>query len=167
MLEIGGQESLLFLYDGILLVFRGALKEFKETIVSLYETGKSVTDLSREHGLANQTIYKWIKVYSKKQLDRVCQGSQYTSNAYNKYLEKHEISHSYSEKGSPYDNSCIESFHATLKKECIYAENSIGYKDFDSCYQSLFQYIEGFYNSRRRHRSLDYLSPNDYEKLEA
>lgn len=95
------------------------------------------------------------------------QGSQYTSNAYNKYLEEHEISHSYSEKGCPYDNSCIESFHATLKKECIYAENSMGYKDFDSCYQSLFQYIEGFYNSRRRHSSLNYLSPNDYEKLEA
>lgn len=44
-------------------------KEFKETIVSLYETGKSVSDLSREYGLASQTIYKWIKVYSKKQLN--------------------------------------------------------------------------------------------------
>ncbi|MDU8954362.1 MAG: integrase core domain-containing protein [Streptococcus sp.] len=54
--------------------------------------------------------------------------------------------HSYSAKGCPYDNSCIESFHATIKKECIYAETNVGYKDFQTCYDSIFKYIEGFYN---------------------
>ena len=57
-------------------------------------------------------------------------GSQYTSKEYNDYLEHHCIKHSYSAKGCPYDNSCIESFYATIKKECIYAETNVGYKDF-------------------------------------
>ena len=73
-------------------------------------------------------------------------GSQYTSKEYNDYLEHHSIRHSYSAKGCPYDNSCIESFHATIKKECIYAETNVGYKDFQTCYDSIFKYIEGFYN---------------------
>ena len=91
-------------------------------------------------------------------------GSQYTSKEYNDYLEHHSIRHSYSVKGCPYDNSCIESFHATIKKECIYAETNVGYKDFQTCYDSIFKYIEGFYNSRRRHSKLNYLCPNEFEK---
>lgn len=91
-------------------------------------------------------------------------GSQYTSKEYNELLEKHQIRHSYSAKGCPYDNSCIESFHATIKKECIYAETKVGYQDFQTCYKSIFQYIEGFYNSRRRHSKLGYLCPNQFEK---
>lgn len=43
-------------------------------------------------------------------------GSQYTSKEYNDYLEQYCIQHSYSAKGCPYDNNCIESFHATIKK---------------------------------------------------
>lgn len=91
-------------------------------------------------------------------------GSQYTSKEYNDFLQKHGIQHSYSAKGCPYDNSCIESFHATIKKECISVETNVGYKDYQSCYSSIFKYIEGFYNSRRRHSKLNYLCPNDFEK---
>ena len=85
-------------------------------------------------------------------------GSQYTSKEYNDYLEHHCIQHSYSAKGCPYDNSCIESFHATIKR------SNVGYKDFQTCYDSIFKYIEGFYNSRRRHSKLNYLCPNEFEK---
>lgn len=91
-------------------------------------------------------------------------GSQYTSQAYRERLEMHGILPSYSAKGYPYDNSCIESFHASLKKECVYHEAKRGYQDFQSCYQSLFKYIEGFYNPRRRHSSLNFNSPNNFEK---
>ncbi|MDO4635913.1 MAG: integrase core domain-containing protein, partial [Streptococcus sp.] len=91
-------------------------------------------------------------------------GSQYTSKEYNEFLQKHGIQHFYSAKGCPYDNSCIESFHATIKKECIYVETNVGYKDDQSCYSSIFKYIEGFYHSRRRHSKLNYLCPNDFEK---
>ena len=62
------------------------------------------------------------------------------------------------------DNSCIESFHVTNKKECIYAEANVGYKDFQTCYDSIFKYIEGFYNSRRHYSKLNYLCPNEFEK---
>ena len=61
-------------------------------------------------------------------------------------------------------NSCIESFHDTIKKECIYAEANVGYKDFQTCYDSIFKYIEGFYNLRRHHSKLNYLCPNKFEK---
>ena len=91
-------------------------------------------------------------------------GSQYTSKEYNDYLGHHSIRYSYSAKGCPHDNSCIESFHATIKKECIYAEVNVGYKDFQTCYDSIFKYIEGFYNSRRCHSKLNYLCPNEFEK---
>ncbi|WP_367648482.1 IS3 family transposase [Streptococcus salivarius] len=40
----------------------------------------------------------------------------------------------------------MESFHATIKKECIYTETNVGYKDFQTCYDSIFKYIEVFYN---------------------
>ncbi|MEN3244485.1 DDE-type integrase/transposase/recombinase, partial [Fructilactobacillus sanfranciscensis] len=48
-------------------------------------------------------------------------GSQYTSDDYNQRLTELHIRHSYSRKGCPYDNAPMESFHASLKKECVYA----------------------------------------------
>ena len=57
--------------------------------------------------------------------------------------------------------------HTTIKKECIYAEMNVGYKDFQTCYNSIFKYIEGFYNSRRRHSKLNYICPNEFEKQNA
>ena len=47
-------------------------------------------------------------------------GSQYTSQSFEKFLNSREIRHSFSRKGSPYNNACIESFHSVLKKEEIY-----------------------------------------------
>ena len=44
-------------------------EDFKEMIVELYQTGSSVTDLSREYGVSNVTIYKWIKQYSEIEID--------------------------------------------------------------------------------------------------
>ncbi|WP_369404189.1 IS3 family transposase [Streptococcus oralis] len=47
----------------------------------------------------------------------------------------------------------------------MYAETTVDYQDFESCYHSVSQYIEGFYNTIRRHSNLNYLCPNDFEKL--
>lgn len=58
------------------------------------------------------------------------------------------------------DNACIESFHATLKKEEIHQTT---YKDFDEARRALFQYIEGWYNRARIHSVLDYLTPQEAE----
>ena len=68
---------------------------------------------------------------------------------------------SYSRKGNPYDNACIESFHAIIKKECIY---TMKLKDFEESRKIIFEYIESWYNRKRIHSKLGYLSPIEFEK---
>ena len=65
-------------------------------------------------------------------------GSQYTSKEYQKIIESNKFKLSYSAKGCPYDNACIESFHAVLKKECVYLNTFI---DYTHASLILFQYI--------------------------
>ena len=62
----------------------------------------------------------------------------------------------YSRKGCPYDNACIESFHSLIKKEEIYRHV---YKDSKEAYDSIFEYIESWYNRQRTHSSLGYKTP--------
>lgn len=88
-------------------------------------------------------------------------GAQYCSSDYVDCLQENQIQISMSRKGDPYDNACIESFHASLKKELIYRTR---YKTRAEAKAAIGWYIEEFYNSRRRHSYLNYLSPNDYEK---
>ncbi len=69
-------------------------------------------------------------------------GSQYVSGAYLEALDK--IKPSYSSKSSPWQNACIESFHALIKREWLYSFNI---KDFNHAYKLVFEYIEAFYNT--------------------
>ena len=89
-------------------------------------------------------------------------GTQYTSEAFQKLLKKHEMVPSFSRKGCPYDNACIESFHAILKKEEVYLTK---YESFETARIALFQFIEGWYNRKRIHGSIGYLTPDEYEKM--
>ena len=89
-------------------------------------------------------------------------GTQSTSEDFRKKLEQHGITPSYSRKGCPYDNACMESFHATLKKEEVYRTR---YANFEAARMALFRYIEGWYNRKRIHGSIGYLSPDTFEKL--
>lgn len=89
------------------------------------------------------------------------QGSQYASFDYQKVLFEHKIQVSMSRTGNCYDNSVMESFFATLKTECVLRR----YSSRDEARRCLFDYIEVWYNRSRRHSSLDYLSPDDYERL--
>jgi transposase InsO family protein len=89
-------------------------------------------------------------------------GSQYTSNEYEDRLKSLNISHSFSKKGCPYDNAGIESFHSIIKKEEVYQTK---YYSFPQAKIALFKYIEGFYNRRRIHSSINYLTPEKAEKL--
>jgi len=70
--------------------------------------------------------------------------------------------HSFNYKGSPYDNACIESFHATLKKEDV---NHLQYIDYKSTELALFEYIEGWYNRKRIHGSIGYKTSQEMEEL--
>lgn len=75
---------------------------------------------------------------------------------------RYKMRHSFSHKGSPYDNACIESFHAILKKEEV---NHVQYLDFNAARLELFKYIEGWYNRKRIHGSIGYLTPQEKEEL--
>ena len=85
-------------------------------------------------------------------------GSQY---AYQERLHERGIMCSMSRRGNCWDNAVVESFFATLKKEEVHREY---YLTHEQAKASLFYYIEVFYNRKRRHSALGYLSPHDYEQ---
>jgi transposase InsO family protein len=89
-------------------------------------------------------------------------GSQYTSASYQVLLAQAGIQVSMSRKGNCYDNATMESFIGSLKEEWT---DRRSYQSFEEAQQSIFEYIEVFYNRSRRHSSLDYLSPAVYEQL--
>ena len=74
-------------------------------------------------------------------------------------LEEYGMVGSMSKSGYPYDNSCIESFFATMKKERIYRRE---YKSIDDVKKDVFDYIELFYNRKRLHSVLGYMSLVEY-----
>jgi putative transposase len=91
-------------------------------------------------------------------------GSQYASAHYQTLLLKHGIECSMSGKGQCWDNAPMESFFASLKKELVYDAD---YRTREQGRASVFEYIEVFYNAKRRHSALGYLSPAAFEKAEA
>lgn len=83
-------------------------------------------------------------------------GRQYTSKDFIKRLKKYKMLQSHSRKGCPYDNACIESFNSILKKERV---NHIKYYDYESARIDIFQFIEAWYNRKRIHGSIGYITP--------
>lgn len=86
-------------------------------------------------------------------------GSQYTSSDYAKATEGMVCS--YSKKAYPWDNACIESFHALIKREWL---NRFRITNYSHAYRLVFEYIEAFYNTVRIHSHCDYISPGKYER---
>ena len=84
----------------------------------------------------------------------------YASAAYQRLLGQHQIRGSMSRKGNCWDNACVESFFASLKNELVNEER---YRTREQARVSIFEYIEVFYNRIRRHSTLDYVSPLDFE----
>jgi putative transposase len=90
-------------------------------------------------------------------------GSQYAAGPYQATLRRHGLEVSMSRAGNCYDNAVVESFFSTLKLEL----EGIGrYRTRQEAYRELFEYIERFYNPRRRHSALGYLSPVDFERAQ-
>jgi len=88
-------------------------------------------------------------------------GSQYASEAYQKLLKENGFTCSMSRKGNCWDNAPMESFFASLKKELIHHER---YDSPVAARRSLFEYIEAFYNTIRKHSALDYQSPAQFQQ---
>ena len=87
-------------------------------------------------------------------------GVQYASDAYQNLLQAHGMTISMSHKGDCWDNAAMESFWATLKTEWV---NPQHYATREEARASIFQYIEVFYNRKRLHSSLGYVSPERFE----
>lgn len=91
-------------------------------------------------------------------------GSTYASDDYRKALETRGIECSMSRKGDCWDNAVAESFFATLKREM---DNADDLESRASATMSISEYIDGFYNPTRRHSTLNYLSPIEFELLQS
>lgn len=89
------------------------------------------------------------------------QGSQYTSEQFQGLMADHGITCSMSRSGNVWDNAAMESFFSSMKTERTARKV---YRTRNDAKADVFDYIERFYNPRRRHSTLGYLSPNDFEK---
>ncbi|WP_084064683.1 IS3 family transposase [Paenibacillus stellifer] len=124
-----------------------------------WQMGERIDQRTRDGGSSAGLWPSASRSWSTAHLDR---GSQYASHDYQKQLVLYEMIGSMSRKGNCYDNACIESFHSVLKKELIYLNR---YETREQAKQSIFEYIEFFYNTRRIHSSIDYHTPSEYERL--
>ncbi len=89
-------------------------------------------------------------------------GSQYCSKKFQKLLKSHKMRSSMSKKGDCWDNAVAESFFGSMKTERV---NEMNYPSREEARRDIVDYIEMFYNSKRRHSYLGYLNPKDFEEL--
>jgi putative transposase len=89
-------------------------------------------------------------------------GSQYAAGDFRNKLAQIGIIASMSRRGNCYDNAHVESFFHSLKTELVYRRN---FKTREEARQAIFEWIETWYNRQRLHSSLNYMAPEDYEKL--
>ncbi|MGJ8384964.1 IS3 family transposase [Klebsiella pneumoniae] len=102
----------------------------------------------------------WRRNPQKQVLVHSDQGSQYTSHEWQSFLKSHGLEGSMSRRGNCHDNAVAESFFQLLKRERI--KKKI-YGTREEARSDIFDYIEMFYNSKRRHGSSDQISPTEYE----
>ena len=88
-------------------------------------------------------------------------GVQYASNAYKKKLEQYGMIQSMSRSGNPYDNAAIESFWGTVKTGCVFGER---FRTRKAAIKAIFEYVFGFYNTRRYHSAIGLMVPLIYRE---
>lgn len=106
------------------------------------------------------TMAIWRRGHAKGVIVHSDQGSTYASFKYQYQLKSHQMRCSMSRKGNCLDNAVAESFFGSLKNEVIYHED---YRTRAQARQSIFEYIEVFYNRQRRHAYLGYMTPVEFE----
>lgn len=102
----------------------------------------------------------WRRGRPKEVLHHSDRGSQYTSEAFQQLMAEHGVTCSLSRSGNVWDNAAMESFFSSLKTERVAGKV---YRTRDQARADVFDYIERFYNPRRRHSTLRYLSPMEFE----
>jgi transposase InsO family protein len=136
------------------------------TVMDLYS--RKIVGWAMDKTMTKELVIAALKMAYKRQkpgkgvIHHSDRGVQYASSEYQKLLKKYDMTSSMSRKGNCYDNACIESFHGILKRELVYQTK---YKTRQEARKSLFEYIEFFYNSKRIHSTLNYHTPNEFERL--
>ncbi len=118
-------------------------------------------NITKELALDAILMAVWKRNPKEKFIVHSDQGSQYTSHDWNHFLKVNGLEGSMSRRGNCHDNAVTESFFQLLKRERIKRKV---YKTRDEAKQDIFNYIEMFYNSKRRHSNNQQLSPAEYEK---
>lgn len=102
----------------------------------------------------------WRRGRPQELLHHSDRGSQYTSEAFQRLMAEHGVTCSLSRSGNVWDNAVMESFFSSLKMERVARKV---YRTRDQARADVFDYIERFYNPRRRHSTIGYLSPMELE----
>ncbi len=104
----------------------------------------------------------WRRQFPKDVIVHSDRGSQYASDKYRRLLQQHTLLPSMSKRGDCYDNAAMESFFHSLKVELIQGEC---YMTREQATQSIFEYIECYYNFKRKHSTIGYTPPMVYDNL--
>src|SRR6476620_1264337 len=102
----------------------------------------------------------WRRGRPRELLHHSDRGSQYTSEAFQRLMAEHGVACSLSRSGNVWDNAAMESFFSSLKVERVAGKI---YRTRDQARADVFDYIERFYNPRRRHSTIGYISPMEFE----
>ena len=133
-------------------------------VIDLYSrrvVGWSLADHLRA-GLVSEALNNALKSRSRSRdlIFHSDRGSQYGSRVFRGLLAQAGITQSMSRRANPYDNAWTESFIGTLKSEMLQGGCFIDEKDAQI---EIFSYIDGYYNTERKHSALGYLSPSKFE----
>lgn len=110
------------------------------------------------------TMAMWRRGHVEGVIVHSDQGSTYASGDYRRQLARHHLICSMARRGECLDNAVAESFFGSLKNEWVHHED---YRTREQARQRIFEYIEVFYNRQRRHATLNYLTPAEFEALHA
>jgi len=120
--------------------------------------------LAKELAIDALLMAVWRRKPTEEVVVHSDQGSQYGSGDWNRFCAKHNLAPSMSRRGNCYDNAVAESFFSSLKKERIRKKV---YRNRDQARADVFDYIEVFYNRRRRHSHIGGISPEAFEERES
>jgi putative transposase len=139
---------------------------YLSVVLDLYSrkvVGWSMTDHMRAEGVADalaMAVGRRRPASDAGLLHHSDRGVQYACELYRGLLDEHGIAPSMSRPGNCYDNACVESFFGTLKSELTHRTR---FRTRDEARAAVFEWIECWYNRKRRHSSLGYLSPEQFE----
>jgi putative transposase len=130
---------------------------YSRRVVGWSMQGRQTTDVALQALLSAV----WRRKPKNKVLIHSDQGSQFTSMDWTSFLKHHDLEHSMSRRGNCHDNAVAESFFNLLKRERIRRRI---YRTREEARRDVFDYIEMFYNPKRKHARNGMLSPVDFEK---